>query len=542
MKYKSPSVATAVALLLFGGGSVVDVDSKVSSRPRCFGINFGRWWWFISLLIGILLWNAAEPKFTLAEDDSYSGAASDPKITRAQEIQEVKSEIRRLQERVDALEKQNSRLARTNAEIKSSNEQLQATTTQQLHSLQSQITTPSSPESFAEAIDRYLGNYRFTVVGSAAGSFIYDRASNINTFSLVLEPIILWRLNDRMLFEGTVEADLPQGSSAQFQVPVATLHYFLNDYSELNLGIFDQPFGDWYEDQSPTWVNRFITAPLPYGVNPLIPPTDLGVQLRGAFQWRDTGQVADYTIWTANGPGFTQSTCTSNTPPSPLPTCPATPPLVGDTLVSVNNIRLNTHSPAFGARFRIYPLPIESELGRLELGASTYDGKWLNGLWLTSWGVDFNYFRDNLQARGEWLQMYRQMPGGTGADNRQGWYVQAGYFLTGLQVPFVAPSINEILSKLEPLVRYSGVNQRATVQSEIATTPEIGFSGSPAVYLPHAREVALGLDYWFAPSVVWQNEFDLELPRAGGLYSDTGLPVGATNNDRAFLSQFAIGF
>ena len=138
--------------------------------------------------------------------------------------------------------------------------------------------------------------------------------------------------------------------------------------------------------------------------------------------------------------------------------------------------------------------------------------------------------------------MYRQMPGGTGADNRQGWYVQAGYFLTGLRVPFLPAEATELIDKLEPLVRYSGINQRAVVQSEIDTTPEIGFTGSPAIFTPHAREVALGLDYWFAPSVVWQNEFDFELPRAGGFYSDTGQPVGATPNDRAFASQFAIGF
>ncbi len=134
------------------------------------------------------------------------------------------------------------------------------------------------------------------------------------------------------------------------------------------------------------------------------------------------------------------------------------------------------------------------------------------------------------------------MPGGIGADNRQGWYVQAGYFLTGLRVPFLPPAVDGVIDKFEPLVRYSGVNQRAAVQSEIVTTPEIGFTGSPAVFLPHAREVALGLDYWFTPSIVWQNEFDFELPRAGGLYSDRGVPVGATTNDRAFVTQFAIGF
>jgi hypothetical protein len=90
---------------------------------------------------------------------------------------------------------------------------------------------------------------------------------------LLFEPILFYRLNDWILFEGTIEADLPPGSDASFQLPVATAQIFLNDYMEINAGIFDQPFGDFYEDQSPVWVNRFVTAPLPYGVEALVPPT-----------------------------------------------------------------------------------------------------------------------------------------------------------------------------------------------------------------------------------------------------------------------------
>jgi hypothetical protein len=48
---------------------------------------------------------------------------------------------------------------------------------------------------------------------------------------------------------------------------------------------------------------------------------------------------------------------------------------------------------------------------------------------------------------------------------------------------------------------------------------------------------------------VWQTEFDLELPRAGGTLLSfngknqaTGQNIGATPNDRAILTQFAIGF
>jgi hypothetical protein len=87
------------------------------------------------------------------------------------------------------------------------------------------------------------------------------------------------------------------------------------------------------------------------------------------------------------------------------------------------------------------------------------------------------------------------------------------------------------------------------VADEISTTPSLAFSGSPSIFAPHAREIALGIDYWIEPSIVWQTEFDTELPRAGGtLFSFNGAttptssPIGATPNDHAVLTQFAIGF
>jgi hypothetical protein len=171
-------------------------------------------------------------------------------------------------------------------------------------------------------------------------------------------------------------------------------------------------------------------------------------------------------------------------------------------------------------------------------------------MWLNSWGVDFAYHRGNLQTRGEYLATYRQMgpmgfPANT-ADNRQGWYVQAGYFLTGVHPDFLGPALNKYLTRLEPIVRYSGVNQRGIVVDDVSMVPALGFNGSPSIFSPHAREVALGLDYWIAPSIVWQTEFDLELPRAGGLIIDPSSskvsPAGATPNDHAILTQLAIGF
>jgi len=140
------------------------------------------------------------------------------------------------------------------------------------------------------------------------------------------------------------------------------------------------------------------------------------------------------------------------------------------------------------------------------------------------------------------------MPSGSGPDHRQGWYFQAGYFLNGLHLPYLA-QYEPYIAKLEPLIRYSGVNQRAVVADEISTVASLGFNGSPSVFTPHSREVAIGLDYWITPSIVWQTEFDFELPRAGGTlfsFNGGGTPtatrVGATPDDRAILTQFAVGF
>jgi len=59
---------------------------------------------------------------------------------------------------------------------------------------------------------------------------------------------------------------------------------------------------DWYEAQSPMWVNRFVTAPLPFGVEPVVPPGELGLQLRGGMQFGALGQDFDYTVWAGTDP------------------------------------------------------------------------------------------------------------------------------------------------------------------------------------------------------------------------------------------------
>lgn len=415
---------------------------------------------------------------------------------------------------------------------------------QQVSQLQTKVSgLASGGKSIGSMLSSYLGTHQFTFVGDAAFDFIYDKGQNTlgasnNTYAIHFAPIVLYNLNDWVLFEGAMSAnDGGEGFGAIFyHMPVADAQIFLNPYLELVAGIFDQPFGEFYEDYSASWVNRFITAPLPYGANPLVPPTEIGLQLRGGYNWGGIGQNVDYTVWTGNGATFMSF-------PSVVP---------GDVMNGQTNIKVQSNGPSFGGRFRFYPLPVDSPLGYLELGASSYDSKWLDHLWMYTWGVDFAWHLGNLQARGEFLEMYQQMPAGIGRGFRQGWWVEAGYFLNGYRLPLASDEINRQFQKLELLARYTGINQ-GTINSAAVPAAGIsalgfGFNGSPAIFTPYPREVALGVDYWIAPSIVWQTEVDFELPAAGGSFSNVGgvplalAAVGAAPNDRAVLTQFAIGF
>src|SRR5581483_5056733 len=404
--------------------------------------------------------------------------------------------IQQLEQKVDQMASQNAELRATNTQVK--NEQTK--TGQEISQIRSQIAAGSSKQQFSDSISSYFGTHTLSINGGAAVQYVYDAQPGAiddlahqsqNTFLFNWEPLFLYRPTDWILFEGELEAAFgPDGTGVD--LPLADFHFYLNDYLTVVAGLFDQPFGDWYETQSPLWINRFITAPLPFGVAPVVPPGELGVQCRGGLQWGALGQDFDYTAWMGDGPSYSE-------------------PVAGAAVNSPTPVLFaQTNGKSYGGRLRVYPLPIDANLGRLELGAST--------------------------------------------DNRQGWYVQAGYFLSGLDLPF-GPQVNNIIHKLEPLIRYSGVNQHFVAIDDVqgglrnaftgGLVPDFGVSGSPALFAPHSREVALGLDYWIAPSIVWQNEFDIELPEAGGTFvaaDGTMTPVGGVPNDRAFLTQFAIGF
>ncbi len=347
---------------------------------------------------------------------------------------------------------------------------------------------------FGEYIDRFAGEHRFQLTGYGTAAFEWQERTNTNTFRSSLNPIFLYRLSDRLLFEGELELKL-EDTETSADIEYAQADYLLNDYVTLTAGKFLLPFGEFIERLHPTWINKLVTHPLPFREGDeggLLAFTNVGVQARGAVPLGyGDGAFGEYAVYVTNGPRFAST--------------------ARGALMDNNNTDQN-RGKGYGARIGIEPLPFDYGLGRLRLGASAFDGKWdENGkLWFTAWGFDSVYQNGLFDLRGEYLQLHRNMPTGMPDDRREGWYIQAAYRLAQVAIPY--------LDRTELVVRYSGQNQNALTPADI----EEGFLRKP-------RQVALGLDYWIAPSVVWKLEYDRDVPS------------GASDRS-AIRTQFAVGF
>jgi gas vesicle protein len=322
-----------------------------------------------------------------------------------------------------------------------------------------------------------------------------------SSFTATFNPIFLWKLSDRLFFEGEMELEL-EGSETSVALEMAHVSYLLNDYVTVSAGKFLNPIDYFVERQHMAWVNKLPDKPLAV-YDGLLPESLLGVQVRGGIPVGPT--KIGYAFYAANAPELTTS-----------PADPANPMDVG-TLTFDDFDNSNGHIAA-GGRVGFYPIP-ELEVGYgFQTSAAGPKGSDVHAL-LQS--VDLSYVRDsdflkgmvNLHAQWVWSNVDRYTYDATGAEgfgplefsnNRNGGYAQLAYRPSKLE--------NSILKDIEPVVRYDVINQKKT---------PVGFD---------ERRWTVGLNYWIGPSTVFKLAYEFDRQNGTGQDGD------------AFLAQFAVGF
>src|SRR5438477_12284349 len=107
---------------------------------------------------------------------------------------------------------------------------VEAKSDQQSKALEEKLTKQVlSQPTFDQSIDRFAGEHRLSIVGYGSSTFEWQERANTNTFSAALEPIFLYRLSDRLLFEGDLELKL-EDTETGIDLEVAQIDYILNCY------------------------------------------------------------------------------------------------------------------------------------------------------------------------------------------------------------------------------------------------------------------------------------------------------------------------
>src|SRR5204863_671502 len=159
-------------------------------------------------------------------------------------------------------------------------------------------------------------------------------------FNATFNPLFLWKLSDRLLFEGELELQL-EGSDTSVSLEMAHISYLLNDYMTVSGGKFLNPMNYFVERQHMGCVNKMPDKPLAV-YDGLVPESMAGAQVRGGIPLGPT--KLGYAFFAANSP-----TLETNNPTG-----------LG-TLNSDNFDNLGNHI-AVGGRVGFYPIP-ELEIG-----------------------------------------------------------------------------------------------------------------------------------------------------------------------------------
>jgi hypothetical protein len=345
--------------------------------------------------------------------------------------------------------------------------------------------------------ETFPGTTKFLLAGYGTAGFT-ARSGEDPFFDASFNALFLWKLSDRLFFEGEMELEF-EDNATNINLEVAQASYLLNDYMTIGVGRFLNPMDFFVERQHMNWVNKLPDKPLAV-YDGLFPESQLGAQLRGVIPIGPT--KLEYVGFVANAPG--------------LITAPEDFSELG-MLDFPNTSNFGGHV-AVGGHLGFIPIPqLEVGYGIQRSKVGPRDQAVVNVLQ----SVDFNYVSDsallkgliNLRAQWGWSHVgdFVYDPDGSQGfgplefnNNRNGGYAQLSYRPTHID--------NDYIKNFEGVFRYDRLNQLHT---------PVGFD---------EQRWTLGLNYWLSPSTVIKAAYEFDDKNGGARDQD------------AFMMQVAVGF
>src|SRR5438128_1757461 len=345
--------------------------------------------------------------------------------------------------------------------------------------------------------ETFPGTTKFLLAGYGTAGFT-ARSGEDPFFDAAFNAIFLWKLTDRLFFEGELELEF-EDEETTINLEIAQASYLLNDYMTIGVGRFLNPTDYFVERQHMNWVNKLPDKPLAV-YDGLLPESELGGQLRGVIPIGPT--KLEYVGFVANAPGLiTESDDFSE---------------IG-MLDFDNDANFGGHV-AVGGHIGFIPIP-QLEIGygiqRSKVGPRDHAVENI----LQS--ADFNFVSDspslkgliNFRAQWGWSHVGHfvydpDRSQGFGPlefnNNRNGGYVELAYRPTHID--------NDYIKNFEGVFRYDRLNQLHT---------PVGFD---------EQRWTLGLNYWLTPSTVIKAAYEVDDKNGGA------------RDQNAFLMQAAVGF
>jgi hypothetical protein len=426
---------------------------------------------------------------TLPDVICAQDAPPDGYVTR-REYEELKAQMLAMKKELDAIKKEREAAAPKEDRVEN----------RAVADVPKQVTPEAPPQVPLPAVqpEGLLGTTKFLLAGWADGMF-EARNGQVSTFSASFNPIFLWELTSKLLFDSRLEIE-PSGGGTNVNLVNAQISYLLNDYIALGAGEFFSPSNVFVERFEPQWINKLPDRPLAV-YHGILPNISIGAQARGGFPIGRTR--VDYAFYVSNGPVLNTFD-----------------PRRAGTL-DFNSYTDNNDNKAVGGRVGFLPVPgVEVGYG-FETSKPGFQGTSFSRVQALVQTVDLEVTRDsdllkgrvNLFAQYAWSRVDHAVYDPDGSlgfgplaftSKQDGGYAEIAYRPTKLD--------NDFLRNLEMIFRWDHLSRDPSGLGD-----------------PEETRWTLGLNYWLSPSTVLKAAYEWDQPNA-------------EPNRSALLIQMAMGF